>query len=84
MSRSVVVLRLARAPRGVRLGPWRLWALRMPSGPRLGIGRIAATDTPGTPAPGQTHALDGFGGTVVLGRFAVAVLRCTSVPVRGG
>ncbi|MFJ4880149.1 hypothetical protein ACIP93_33745 [Streptomyces sp. NPDC088745] len=70
-----------RAPRGLGLGPFRLWAVRIPQGPNLGFGRIAATDTPSNPASGQEYVRDGNGWVLVLGGVAFAALRCRSVPV---
>ncbi len=82
MSPRVTVKTRVRRPRGLRLGPWLLWAVRLPHGPALGVGRIAVTDTPRDPAPGQTRARDGQGRVLIVGGVAFAVLRCRSVPVR--
>ncbi|MFM9629808.1 MULTISPECIES: hypothetical protein [Streptomyces] len=73
--------RRIRAPRSLRLGPFRLWAAPIPQGPNLGFGRIATTDTPRNPAPGQTVVNDGAGYVLVLGGIAFAALHCRSVPV---
>lgn len=73
--------RRIRAPRYLRLGPFRLWTARIPQGPNLGFGRIATTDTPRNPAPGQTVVNDGAGYVLVLGGRAFAALRSRSVPV---
>ncbi|MEU2969038.1 hypothetical protein ABZ687_29175 [Streptomyces ardesiacus] len=81
MSPRVTVKRRIRAPRYLRLGPFRLWAVRIPQGPNLGAGRIATTDTPDNPAPGQRYMNDGNGWVLVVGGVAFAVLRCRSVPV---
>lgn len=83
MSPRVTLNRRIRAPRYLRLGPFRVWAVRIRQGPALGFGRIATTDTPGTPAPGQQYVRDGNGWVLVLAGVAFAVLRCRSVPVRG-
>ncbi|MFJ4084940.1 hypothetical protein ACIP2Z_39105 [Streptomyces iakyrus] len=77
----ITLERRIRAPRYLRLGPFRLWTARIPQGPNLGFGRIATTDTPGNPAPGQTVVNDGAGYVLVLGGIAFAALRCRSVPV---
>ncbi|PNG22323.1 hypothetical protein [Streptomyces cahuitamycinicus] len=82
MSPRITVRARVRRPRGLRLGPWLLWAVRLPDGPNLGVGRIAVTDTPGDPAPGQTRAQDGQGRVLVVGGVAFTLLRCRSVPVR--
>jgi hypothetical protein len=81
MSPHITVRRRMRTPRGVSLGPFRLWAVRIPQGPSLGFGRIATTDTPNDPAPGQKVAHDGNGWVLVLGGVAFSVLRCRSVPL---
>lgn len=81
VSPRVTLHRRVRAPRGLRLGPFRLWAARIPQGPNLGVGRIATTDTPSNPAPGQQYVRDGSGWVLMLGGVAFAVLRCRSVPV---
>jgi hypothetical protein len=78
----VTLQRRIRAPRYLRLGPFRLWAARIPQGPVLGFGRIATTDTPSNPAPGQQYVRDGNGWVLVLAGVAFAALRCRSVPVR--
>lgn len=70
-----------RRPRGLRFGPWLLWAARIPQGPNLGVGRIAVTDTPRDSAPGQALIRDGQGHVLIVGGTAFAVLRCRSVPV---
>ncbi|MFD9395028.1 hypothetical protein ACFWBB_31150 [Streptomyces sp. NPDC060000] len=77
----VTMHRRIRAPRYLRLGPFRLWSARIPQGPNLGFGRIATTDTPSNPAPGQKSVHDGNGYVLVVGGRAFAVLRCRSVPV---
>ncbi|MEV8344608.1 hypothetical protein [Streptomyces niveus] len=77
----VTLQRRIRAPRYLRLGPYRLWTVRIPQGPNLGFGRIATTDTPMNPAPGQRYVSDGNGYVLVLGGVAFAALRCRSVPV---
>jgi hypothetical protein len=82
VSPQVTLQARVRRPRGLRLGPWLLWAVHLPTGPKLGAGRIAMTDTPRDPAPGQTMARDGQGRVLIVGRVALAVLRCRSVPVR--
>ena len=82
MSPRVTVRHRAREPRFLRLGPFRLWAVRIPQGPNLGVGRIATTDTPSNPAPGQRYMQDGSGWVVVIADVAFAALRCRSVPVR--
>jgi hypothetical protein len=78
----VTLQRRIRAPRYLRLGPFRLWTARIPQGPNLGFGRIATTDTPRNPAPGQTVVHDGAGYVLVVGGIAFAALRCRSVPVQ--
>ncbi|MFJ1552762.1 hypothetical protein [Streptomyces mirabilis] len=82
MSPRITVKTRVRRPRGVRLGPWLLWAVRLPYGPSFGVGRIAVTDTPRDPAPGQSRARDGQGRVLIVSGVALAVLRCRSVPVR--
>ncbi|MGY1502965.1 hypothetical protein ACW4TU_41425 [Streptomyces sp. QTS52] len=82
MSPRITLQRRIRAPRHLRLGPFRLWTTRIPQGPNLGFGRIATTDTPGNPALGQKYVNDGSGYVLVLGGVAFAALRCRSVPVR--
>ncbi|MFE4580163.1 hypothetical protein [Streptomyces chartreusis] len=77
----VTLQRRIRAPRYMRLGPFRLWTARIPQGPNLGFGRIATTGTPRIPAPGQETGYDGNGYVLVLGGVAFAALRCRSVPV---
>ncbi|MFK0159038.1 hypothetical protein ACIQVK_44090 [Streptomyces sp. NPDC090493] len=74
----VTLHRRVRAPRYLRLGPFRLWTARIPQGPNLGFGRIATTDTPSNPAPGQQYVNDGSGYVLVLGGVAFAALRCRS------
>lgn len=81
MSPRVTLQRRVRAPRGLSVGPFRLWAVRVPQGPNLGFGRISTTDTPGNPAPGQRYVRDGNGWVLMLGGVAFAALRCRSVPV---
>ncbi|MDH6629403.1 hypothetical protein M2271_007239 [Streptomyces sp. LBL] len=82
MSPQITVKTRVRRPRGLRLGPVLLLAVRLPHGPYFGVGRIAITDTPRDPAPGQTWARDGQGRVLIVGGVALAVLRCRSVPVR--
>ncbi|GAA2439427.1 hypothetical protein GCM10010421_32100 [Streptomyces glaucus] len=81
MSPRVTLQRRLRRPRGLRLGPFLLWVLRIPGGPTLGAGRIATTDTPGNPAPGQSVVRDAHGKVVVVAGVAFAVLRSRSVPL---
>ncbi|MER6616332.1 hypothetical protein [Streptomyces xantholiticus] len=81
MSPRITVRRRVREPRYLRLGPFRLWAVRIPHGPSLGFGRIATTDTPSNPAPGQQYVRDGNGWVLMLGGVAFAALCCRSVPV---
>ncbi|SEE82395.1 hypothetical protein SAMN05216483_6663 [Streptomyces sp. 2131.1] len=76
----VTLQRRIRAPRYLRLGPFRLWTAPISQGPNLGFGRIATTDTP-NPASGQTVVNDGAGYVLVLAGRAFAFLRCRSVPV---
>ena len=80
MSPRVTLQRRIRAPRRLRLGPFRVWSARLPGAPALGFGRIATTDTPGAPAPGQ-RAHDENGWVLVIGGRAFAALRRRSVPV---
>lgn len=77
----MLLRRRVRGPRRLRLGPVRVWVLRIPQSPIVGFGRIATTDTPGTPAPGQTVMNDGTGWVLVVGGVAFAALRCRAVPV---
>ncbi|QOV40201.1 hypothetical protein IM697_18440 [Streptomyces ferrugineus] len=82
MSPRIILQRRVREPRYLRLGPFRLWAVRIPQGPNIGFGRIATTDTPSNPAPEQEYVRDGYGLVLVLGGVAFAALRCRSVPVQ--
>ncbi|MCX5182601.1 hypothetical protein [Streptomyces sp. NBC_00268] len=81
MSPRITLQRRVRRPRGLRVGPFLLWAVRIPQSPNFGFGRIATTDTPGNPAPDQQYARDANGRVVVVGGIAFAALRCSSVPV---
>lgn len=82
--RRIAVQLRVRAPRGLCLGPFRLWAVRIRQGPNFGFGRIATTDTPRDSAPGERWAQDAQGRVLIMGGVWFAALRCRSVPLRGG